>query len=96
MRKIGWILLILVGLGWVASEVPLSGPGPNDAPQTGWRRTAGGWEDCGVWATQPKGCRPAVHPIVLGLLQLFLASAALIAFSRGEDWDRKTAGRILH
>ncbi len=101
MRLIGWILLILVGLGWLAAEVPLPGPrtlsapGPNDSLLSDWRRTDAGWERSAVWATEPKGCRPAVHPVVLGLLQLLLASAALIAFSKGEDWNRRATGRIL-
>jgi hypothetical protein len=46
-----------------------------------WRRTRDGWERPSRWALPRKSPAPAVHPIVVGLLEMFLALAALLAFS---------------
>ena len=93
MRLIGWLLLILVGLGWLASEVPLAETRPERPLKADWRRTAQGWERPSTWPAQTKIRRPAVHPVVVGLLQLFLALAVLIAFSKDADAARRTADR---
>jgi hypothetical protein len=49
--------------------------------ETVWRRTRDGWERPSRWALPRKSSAPAVHPIVVGLLEMFLALAALLAFS---------------
>jgi len=49
--------------------------------ETAWRRTRDGWERPSRWTFHRKSRPPALHPIVVGLLEMFLASAALIAFS---------------
>ena len=85
MRLIGWLLVILMGLGWLASEVPLPGSRPDGQPQTGWRRTCDGWERITWWTAQPETRRPVLHPTVVALLEMFLALAALVAFSRAPD-----------
>ena len=56
--------------------------------ETAWRRTRGGWERPSRWTFHRKSRPPALHPIVVGLLEMFLASAALIAFS--ETGDRRS------
>lgn len=48
---------------------------------TTWRRTADGWEHPTWWIQEPEPPRPKIHPLVVGLLQLFVALFALIAFS---------------
>lgn len=83
VRWIGWLLLMLVVLGWLAGEVPLAGVPPQgpQEPQDDWRRTASGWEHRSTWTLQTPSAPPAIHPAVFGLLQLSLAWAALIAVS---------------
>lgn len=79
MRLIGWILLVLMGLCWAASEISLEGSEPLP-PQ--WRRTVDGWQLKSSWALDPPDARPTtVHPAVIGTLQVLLAVGALIAFS---------------
>ena len=95
MRLIAGILLILVGLGWLASEIPLSQAQPGRSQPTGWRRTAHGWERSGTWTAETNGCRPAVHPVVIGLFQLFLALAFLVAFSTDRDAAQSGVGRRI-
>lgn len=55
--------------------------------ETGWRRTRDGWERPSRWTYRRRSRPPALHPIVVGLLETFLALAALLAFS--ETGDRK-------
>jgi hypothetical protein len=83
VRLIGWLLLVLVMLGWTLGEVELSsqpsdiGSGPN------WRHTRDGWEQAGSWtAARPAG-RPKPHPVVVGLMQLLLSVTALVALPVG-------------
>lgn len=98
MRLIGGLLLMLLGLGWLASEVPLAKSHPAREPEADWRRTADGWEHASQWAPRPKIRPPAVHPLVIGLLQILLTSAAFVAFSQPQldGWpsgDRPTDGQ---
>lgn len=83
MRLIGWLLLVLLGLCWLASEVSLQ---RTDAFESQWRRTVDGWELKSSWAREPSDARPAtVHPAVIGTLQMLLAVGALFAFSNERD-----------
>ncbi|MBN2474215.1 MAG: hypothetical protein JXB62_06390 [Pirellulales bacterium] len=81
MRRIGWLLLLLLGLGYLASEIPSVATPSGHADQLDWRRTRDGWQRR-VWAERPVAeDQPILHPAVVGLLELFLALAALIAFA---------------
>ena len=71
MRRIGWLIVSLIGIGWLASKAPL--PAPRAAPPKRdlWRRTRTGWERA-EWLTARTRTRTDVlHPGVVGLLQLF-------------------------
>ena len=95
MRLIGWLLLLLVVFAWVASEVPLRGDSPQPSPEVAWRRTADGWEKTARWHNEPAVRRPALHPMVVALLQMLLALGALIAFSRNDsDTARREKRRL--
>lgn len=50
-----------------------------------WRRTRDGWERPSQWSFRRRSQPPALHPVVVGLLEAFLAAAALIAFSEAGD-----------
>ena len=81
MRMILGLLLIILGLGWLASETPIG----NDSLQlncgTHWRRTVDGWERANWIVGDEVIRRPALHPTVIALLQMLLAIAALILFA---------------
>jgi hypothetical protein len=81
VQRIGWILAILLTLGWVASEIPLQNAASNDRPtvETSWRRTVDGWENTSQWNFYSYTSRPALHPFYLSMMQC--AAAAWIVFS---------------
>ena len=99
MRWIGWIALILMGLCWLASEVPLRGTPSVEGLESPWRRTVDGWERKSWWNKQPAVPQPAFHPALVGGLQILLVVSALVAFS-GNNYQRpshapKTQATVL-
>ena len=95
MRLIAVILLILLGLCWLAVAMPVTGTGPDRADRIkddGWRRTTDGWERRSSWKPPYRASSPGLHPAVVGLLELQLSLAALIAFSPKPS---KSSGRCL-
>ena len=81
MRWCGWFLLILVAVGWAASEVELPEKPASSARELDcWRRTRDGWERVTWLRPQIPPRRPALHPSVVGLLELLLSVTALVAF----------------
>lgn len=83
MRWVGWLLLVLIAVTWVASEIP-AWTSQSGAHPSSWRRTCNGWEQAASWMPQRERYQPTLHPIIVALLQMLLASAALVAFSRPE------------
>jgi hypothetical protein len=81
VQRIGWILAVLLTLGWVASEIPVQNASSNDRPrvETTWRRTVDGWENASQWSFYSFTSRPALHPFCLGMMQC--AAVAWIVFS---------------
>jgi hypothetical protein len=52
--------------------------------QEHWRRTTRGWEDSRTWVLASPPALPratAIHPSVVGSLQLLISLAALVGFS---------------
>jgi len=82
VRRIGWLSLLLLALGWFVSEMPLPDLQSGETLDTPWRRTCDGWEHSTWWSQAAATRQPALHPIVVALLEMFLALAALIAFSK--------------
>ena len=79
MRLIGWLLAILVVICWLASEVSLPRrPAASGREPDCWRRTRDGWEEASWVTPEISVRRPALHPSVVGLLELFLSMSALI------------------
>lgn len=97
MRRIGWFLVFLVGVGWLASQVRLTDPyAASGGEPHCWRRTRDGWEQATWLAPETATGDPALHPSVVGLLQLLLSVSALIVFpgrigARPAD-DRRSPG----
>jgi hypothetical protein len=84
MRWLGWLLVLLILIGWAASELPP--PGETRQPERPidcWRRTRDGWERAS-WLLPPVTAhRPSLHPAVVGLFEMLLSIAALLALSPG-------------
>jgi hypothetical protein len=74
VQKIGWILAILLGVSWLATEMPVPCDEQNAPAQeeTLWRRTAQGWEKIDNWTFAIEKSPPALHPGVFGLLMVTL------------------------
>lgn len=82
MRRIGWFLVLLVAIGWLACEIRLpETPTASGARLDSWRRTRDGWEKATWLTSQIPSRRPALHPGVVGLLELLLSLTVLVAFS---------------
>jgi hypothetical protein len=86
MQRIVAVLLVLWGLGWLASQIPAP-PDPQPPPASSWRRTSDGWERAEWLSGNPLRRQPALHPAVVGLVLLLFASAALIGLSPDEHRD---------
>ena len=80
VRRIGWMLLLLGAVGWMAAECPVRRTPPSAGGQTEWRRTLDGWERASWLRAEVPVHRPALHPSVVGLLELFLSVGALAVF----------------
>jgi len=88
MRWLVGFFLLLVAVGWLACEIRL----PETTAATGasldsWRRTRDGWEHASWLTAQTRSPAPALHPAVVGLLELFLSLAALVAFPGCIAWS---------
>jgi hypothetical protein len=81
VQRIGWILAVLLALGWLASEIPLQNASSNDQSrvQTCWRRTVDGWENASQWTFYPISQRRVFHPVYFGMIQC--AAVAWITIS---------------
>jgi hypothetical protein len=79
VQRIGWILAVLMAIGWLASEIPLNNASSDDQPrvQTCWRRTIDGWENSSQWYFCLITRKPAFHPFYFSTI--LCASAAWIA-----------------
>ncbi|MEN6496007.1 MAG: hypothetical protein ABFD16_17125 [Thermoguttaceae bacterium] len=81
MRWIGWMVALLLTLGWIAVEVDVAEPARPRLAASDWRRTRVGWEQP-TWLDAHIPARaPALHPAVVGLLELFLSLFGLVAFA---------------
>jgi hypothetical protein len=91
MRTIGWSLLILLAVAWLASEVAPAGNRTDGKVTTAWRRTRDGWERPGWLTSSTRSCRPTLHPTVVALAEILLAVAALVALSETKDRQPRPA-----
>ena len=81
MRRFVWVLLLLMAAGWVACQMPFSDTAARSERRLDcWRRTRDGWEIANWVMPEPPTRCPALHPGVVGLLELLVSIAALIAF----------------
>ncbi|MEA1952169.1 MAG: hypothetical protein U9N87_12355 [Planctomycetota bacterium] len=53
----------------------------NESFKSGWRYTKNGWQNLSDWKKPAAVNKPALHPAVVGSLQLLVCMAVLVAFS---------------
>lgn len=93
MRPVVAILLVLVTVGWLASQIPAM-PDDRQPPAPTWRRTSDGWERADrIWASMAAS-QPVLHPAIVGLAQLCFAVAALIGLGRENRKSLRPALRL--
>ena len=86
MRTILVLMLLLISLGAVACNLPASAPADDSSHEATlshddtWRRTRVGWERQTDWRRPLVTPDPAIGPLVVGLLQVFISVTALVAF----------------
>ena len=57
----------------------------NESFKAGWRYTKNGWQNRMEWQDPAPVRKPALHPAVVGSLQLLISLAALIGFSTSKQ-----------
>ncbi len=87
MRLIVCLLLLLLGVGWLVSEIELAAAPAIDNSDTGWRRTRDGWERQSSWAPEQPARKPALHPALIGTIQILFTVAALVALPGLGCWS---------
>jgi hypothetical protein len=87
VRWVGWILVVLLAVAWLAVELPplVASKPPND--QGLWRRTRNGWERADWLLPQPAPPPFGVHPAGLALLQV-IASVGGLCLARSQGSAR--------
>lgn len=88
MPIVGWVLAMLLGAGWVASEWSPANQPPPAAVEPAWRRTTDGWERL---ERQPAPlANPGFHPALLAALFVLGSALALGACSeRPPRWNAR-------
>jgi len=88
VRSIRWLIIVLCVLPWLASGTVTGAPrtvGRAVAIEDmsgGWRRTREGWERIELFRPVIQYRRPALHPAVVGSLEILLTMTAMLALSR--------------
>jgi hypothetical protein len=83
MQRIVAVLLVLWGVGWVASQIPAA-PEVQQPRTVAWRRTCDGWERAEQLFGDLSRPQPVLHPAVAGLVLLLFALAALSGLAPDE------------
>jgi hypothetical protein len=86
MLRIRLLIIGLFTLTWLAGAAAISFPTESPAGEPvgldAWRQTSHGWQRCDVFLTPPIEYRhPAIHPLVVGSLQILLTVTAMLTFS---------------
>jgi len=89
MQQIVGVILILFGLGWLASQIPAAPVKQPSPHETTWRRTCEGWERADWLRGDLSREQPALHPAILGLALIFFALAALLGLSSDAEWEKR-------
>lgn len=95
MRVIGLIALLLAAGGYLATQVEVACDADGAEPIR-WVRTADGWEKPDSWQTPESAAyQRTLHPLIVGLLQMFASLIALLLFPAGERGEEQVSSRRL-
>ncbi len=86
MRRFRWLIIAVLVLPWLANVAAAPGSvgravASEDA-SGGWRRTRDGWQRIELFRPAIPYRRPALHPAVIGSLEILLTMTAMLALSR--------------
>lgn len=102
LHRIAWLSLTIVAVGWLAVEIPLADSPLQTPCGTDWRRTRDGWQRRSEWVqANPPASHRLLHPVLIGLAQLLIATTSLVAFSptaipHHRGWENDNDGRCHH
>ncbi len=80
MRTFRWLIIALFLVPWLAGNAIA----PSDAAEDmsgGWRRTNHGWQRVEVVCPPMQYRRPALHPALVGSLEVLLTMTAMLSLS---------------
>ncbi len=90
--RIGAVLLVLFGIGWLAGTLPATSGPSEPASNVSWRRTRDGWQHgepllfrASKIANGSAGDHLTVHPAVVAGAELLFAVSALVGLSPTDD-----------
>jgi hypothetical protein len=90
MYRLRCLIIALFVMLWFTSLAAAPAMATEDA-SGGWRRTANGWQRIEVLGPGIPYRRPALHPAVVGLLEILLTMTAMLALS--EEFGVESAVR---
>jgi hypothetical protein len=80
VRTFRWLIIALFLLPWLAGNAIA----PSDAAEDmsgGWRRTSQGWQRVELVCPPMQYRRPALHPALVGSLEVLLTMTAMLSLS---------------
>ena len=86
MHRYRWPIVAVFVLSWLANATPAPAVATEDV-SGGWRRTREGWQRVELVCPAIQYSRPALHPGVVGLLEVLLTMTAMLALS--DQWGMK-------
>jgi predicted metal-dependent hydrolase len=91
LRKFRWLIIVLFVLPWLASDAIAPALASEDV-SGGWRRTRQGWQRVELVRPAIQYRRPALHPAVVGSLEVLLTMTAMLALSNERRAEHANAG----
>ncbi|MGO9110638.1 MAG: hypothetical protein ACLP9L_15560 [Thermoguttaceae bacterium] len=86
VRRFCWLIIAVFVLPWLASNAAAPAVATEDM-SGGWRRTNEGWRRIELFRQPVQYRRPALHPVVVGSLEVLLTMTAMLALSN--DWGTR-------
>ena len=81
VRRFRWLIIAVFVLPWLASEAAAPAAVASEDMSGGWRRTREGWQRIELFRPAIQYRRPALHPAVVGSLEVLLTMTAMLALS---------------
>jgi len=92
VRRFRWLIIAVFVLPWLGNEATAPAAATDDMSGS-WRRTNEGWQRIDLFRPIHYR-RPALHPAVVGLLQVLLTMTAMLALSDERSAERITEPKV--